>query len=250
MPTTASPETSTVTTVAASPWIAQGDQKRSVVREMFADIASRYDLMNGLMSLSLHRAWRRAAVARLRPAQNGFALDVCCGTGDFIAPLRQAIGEDGLVFGLDFCLPMLERAKAKPGGTGLGLADACRLPIREESVDAVTVGWGIRNVPDVDAAHREIARVLKRGGRFVSLDMALPRNPFVRAISRFGGRVLLPKLGALFGLRTAYTYLPESTERFATREALADSMRRAGFVDVSFHDLFFGNICMHVGSKG
>lgn len=246
---TARPESSLETTVAASPWNAEGEQKRSAVRAMFADIAECYDLMNGLMSLSLHRSWRRAAVRLLRPAYSGIALDVCCGTGDFFAPLREALGDGGLVFGLDFCRPMLERATAKPGGNGLGLADACRLPIQDESVHAVTVGWGIRNVPDVDLAHREIARVLKPGGRFVSLDMALPRNPLVRAVSRFGCRTLLPRLGALFGYRTAYTYLPESTERFASREALADSMRRAGLVDVLYRDLFFGNICMHAGSK-
>ncbi|MCW5942680.1 MAG: ubiquinone/menaquinone biosynthesis methyltransferase [Fimbriimonadaceae bacterium] len=238
-----------MTTVSASPWNAQGEQKRAAVRAMFAEIANRYDFMNGLMSLSLHRRWRRAAVAELRLAPGSVALDVCCGTGDFFAPLREKVDASGRVFGLDFCLPMLERATAKPGGDGLGLADACRLPIRAGSVDAVTVGWGIRNVPDVDGAHREIVRVLRKGGRFVSVDMALPRNRVVRALSRFVGQTLLPRLGALFGMRTAYTYLPESTERFASREALAESMRRAGLVDVHFRDLFFGNICLHAGSK-
>jgi demethylmenaquinone methyltransferase/2-methoxy-6-polyprenyl-1,4-benzoquinol methylase len=228
-------------------WETEGERKRTMVREMFSEIAPKYDLMNSVMSLSLHTRWRSYVVSRLALRQGDSALDVCCGTGDFLAPLRKAVGR-GRLLGLDFCYPMLEKARAKADAS-LGVADACRLPVRESSFDAVTVGWGIRNVPDIDLAHREISRVLKKGGRFASLDMAQPRNPLVRTASRFVFNSVVPRLGALLGSAKAYTYLPKSTERFWTREELAESMTRAGFVDVTYKDLFFGNICAHFGRK-
>ncbi|RYG48524.1 methyltransferase domain-containing protein, partial [bacterium] len=158
------------------------------------------------------------------------------------------VGAGGRVVGSDFCLPMLERARPKTDAE-LTLADACALPFAGHSFDGVSVGWGIRNVPDIDLAHREAYRVLRSGGRFVSLDMAQPRNPLVRSVSRFLFRTAVPLLGRLFGARDAYTYLPESTERFHSREALADSMRRAGFAEVAWRDLHFGNLCIHTGRK-
>ncbi len=233
----------------ATPWLAEGDAKRRAVQTMFAEIASRYDLLNGLMSFNLHRRWRAVAVREIQPPVGGTAVDVCSGTGDFLAPLRQAVGQEGTVVGLDFCRPMLEGAVGKTVVTGLSVGDACRLPLRDACADCVTVGWGIRNVPDIDAAHREIARVLRSGGKFVSVDMSIPQNPVIRLASRVFAQRLLPLLGRLFGFSKAYTYLPESTLRFAAREALADSMRAAGFVDVRYRDFMMGNICMHWGTK-
>jgi len=223
---------------------------------MFAEIAPTYDLLNSLMSLSLHGRWRTFAVSLLRLSPGDHALDVCCGTGDFMRPLRKAVGQDGQVVGVDFCAPMLQRAQAKASelaphasGPSLSLGDACQLPIASARFEAVSVGWGIRNVPDIDAAHAEVYRVLKPGGRFVSLDMARPRNPLMRAMSGFVFNTLVPRLGALFGKTQAYTYLPKSTERFWTREQLAASMARAGLADVGHRDLFFGNICVHYARK-
>lgn len=230
-------------------WKAEGEQKRIAVRQMFADIAPTYDLLNSLMSFRLHYRWRRDAVSRLALAPGDRVLDVCCGTGDFMKPLRRAVGRQGLVVGLDFCLPMLERARDKGAPGFLGLGDACTLPIATDALDAASVGWGIRNVPDIDAAHRELARVLKPGGRFVSLDMATPRQPALRALSDLLFRRGVPVMGRIFGKSQAYTYLPESTQRFRTREELEESMRRAGFEDVGHRDLFFGNICVHWGRK-
>lgn len=234
---------------AQQPWQTEGTAKRAAVRDMFAGIAPRYDLMNGLMSLSLHHRWRAAAVRKLQLKPGDEALDVCCGTGDFMRPLREAVGPEGSVVGVDFCLPMLERAAPKLEGQTLSLGDACQLPVQDESFDAVSVGWGIRNVPNIDLAHGEAFRVLRPGGRFVSLDMAKPRNPILRACSTFLFRTVVPFLGTLFGDRKAYTYLPESTQKFWTRIELKASMEKAGFVDCGHHDLFGGNICIHFGRK-
>lgn len=230
-------------------WQAVGAQKRAAVRGMFAEIAPTYDLLNSLMSLRLHHRWRSFAVSRLNLKPGQSALDVCCGTGDFMRPLRKAIGASGKVFGIDFCLPMLELANKKhvPGPVGLG--DACRLPVQASVLDGVSVGWGIRNVPDIDLAHRELYRVLKPGGRFVSLDMAVPRNGLIRSVSGFMCNRLLPGLGALFGNTQAYTYLPKSTQRFMSRDELKTSMEQAGFEGVGYKDLFFGNVCVHWGQK-
>ena len=232
-------------------WNTEGQAKREAVREMFGRIASRYDLMNGLITFRLHSRWRAFSSSLLQLKPGDKALDICCGTGDFVRPLRRAVTDKGAVVGLDFCLPMLEIAKSKGvAADALLLGDACNLPIASGAYDGATVGWGIRNVPDIDLAHREIARVLKPGARFVSLDMAVPRNGVLRAVSSvFCGRII-PAIGSVFGFREAYTYLPKSTELFKSREMLIESMEKAGFVECRYKDLMLGNICVHWGRKG
>ena len=231
-----------------APWTAEGQEKRAAVQNMFAEIAPTYDFCNSVMSLSLHHRWRAFAANKLNLEPGDKVLDVCSGTGEFLKPLRQRVGSKGILIAGDFCLPMLSRAKGK-GADSLLLADAGRLPVSSNCFEGVSVGWGIRNVPDIDLAHREIARVLRPGGRFVSLDMALPRNRFIRSVSVAVTRTALPFLGALFGRRKAYVYLPKSTAAFKSREELAESMKAAGFEDVGFQDLFLGNICVHWGRK-
>ncbi len=230
-------------------WQTDGAQKRSAVQKMFAEIAPSYDLLNGVMSFSLHHRWRSDAVKLLRIQPGEKALDLCCGTGDFLPPLNKAVGEAGFVTGIDFCLPMLEHAQKKVSTPHLSTGDACQLPVASESFNAVSVGWGIRNVPDIDLAHREIFRVLTKGGRFVSLDMARPTNSVMRILSEFVFNTIVPKLGSIFGRTQAYTYLPKSTQRFKTREELKVSMEQAGFVEVRWKNLMFGNICIHWGLK-
>ncbi len=237
------------TTEREAPWLAEGGEKREAVRRMFAEVAPRYDFLNSLMSLSMHRRWRAIAVRELELRTGERALDVCCGTGDFLHPLETAVGSGGHAIGIDFCVPMLTVASAKLPGARLALGDACRLPVRDSCVDAVTVGWGLRNVPDLTASLVEIVRVLKPGGRFACLDMALPRNPIVREASRFVCGTMLPAVGSLFGLRRAYTYLPKSTDRFASRGELSGAMRDAGLSEVRWRDFMFGNICLHLARK-
>ncbi|MBS1720944.1 MAG: bifunctional demethylmenaquinone methyltransferase/2-methoxy-6-polyprenyl-1,4-benzoquinol methylase UbiE [Armatimonadetes bacterium] len=230
-------------------WHTEGSEKRQAVQRMFGEIAPSYDLMNSVMSVRLHHKWRRLAVQTLQLTPGERVLDLCCGTGDFLAPLREAVGTEGTVIGADFCLPMLDKAATKFKSERLAQADACQIPMQSGVVDAVTVGWGIRNVPDIDLAHREIARVLRPGGRFVSIDMAVPKSGFMRWQSNLVFHRVVPFIGRLIGKGEAYKYLPKSTERFKSREELKASMEAAGFRDVRMKDLFFGNVCMHWGVK-
>lgn len=226
------------------PWELSGDAKRDSVRAIFAAITPMYDIMNSVMSLRLHHRWRRAAVKLLGLQPGARVLDLCCGTGDFAYPLREAVAATGTVVGLDFAEPMLRRAIAKSAPLTPTLGDACAIPFAEASFDAVTVGWGLRNVPDLDACLAEAYRVLKPGGRIVSVDMALPKRAMPRALSLFGHRVVIPFLGSLIGKREAYTYLPRSTEQFDSPEALAQRMMRQGFRNPHIRRLFMGNLAI------
>ncbi len=228
------------------PWMAEGEEKREMVRGMFADVAPSYDLVNSLMCMRLHHRWRRMAVEGLGLRRGEKALDVCSGTGDFLKPLREA---GATVVGVDFCAPMLQRAREKMPEADLSLGDACKLPIAGGLFDAVTVGWGLRNVPDVGAALREANRVLKAGGRFVTLDMARPRSRFVGRVSELVFHKVVPVIGRVFGKSQAYTYLPKSTLQFLSREQMKAAMEAAGFRDVRWRDVFCGNVCMHWGVK-
>jgi demethylmenaquinone methyltransferase/2-methoxy-6-polyprenyl-1,4-benzoquinol methylase len=211
---------------------------------MFAGISPKYDAMNSIMSLGLHRRWRSFAVRLLRLEKGDRALDLCCGTGDFSFPLRKAVGPEGAVVGLDFAAPMLERAQEKGAPMTLTLGDACVLPFGNESFDAIAIGWGLRNVADLEMCLRECCRVLKPGGRLVSVDMAVPENLLARFAARIVGGWVLPVLGAMVGERDAYTYLPKSTESFDSPEALAAKMTAAGFASPFIRRLFLGNIAI------
>ncbi|MCC6729859.1 MAG: ubiquinone/menaquinone biosynthesis methyltransferase [Chthonomonadales bacterium] len=220
---------------------------------MFSGIADRYDLLNTLMSLSRHRAWRRAAVAQAEVRPGDAVLDVCAGTGDFAIEASRAAGPSGIVVASDFCLPMLARTPGKALAKAAApvtcvVADALRLPFAAASVDRVTVGFGIRNVADTGQAFREMARVLRPGGRAVCLEFAVPSNRLVRWAVRCY-EATLPALGGLLSTREAYAYLPASIEAFHSREELAAIMREAGFRQVRLRDLNLGSVCIHTGVK-
>lgn len=232
-----------------APWLTQGDDKRKAVRQMFSDIAGSYDLVNSVVSARGHYRWRRAAVRHLDLQPGDTVLDVCCGTGDFLLPLRNAVGTEGTVDGLDFCRPMLAVAQQKLGDQARLLhGDACSLPVASGQYDAVTVGWGLRNVPDLDLALREIARVLKPGGKFVTLDMTQADGAFGR-ISASVFQSIVPLIGRLFGKAEAYKYLPKSTLTFVTAAELEERLKKAGFSNVGSRRFAFGNVGMHWGTK-
>lgn len=234
--------------VPEEPWTHQGEVKRRSVQSIFDEIAPSYDLLNRLISLNFDRSWRRKAVSLLALRPGDCAVDLCCGTGDFFPHIRKKI-QHGLLIGIDFSAPMLDRAAPKDQEARRILGDATAIPLASASAQAVTVGWGIRNVPDMDLAHREIFRILKPSGQFVSVDMAVPQNPLIARISTWVFRTVVPRLGGLLSNTTAYRYLPESTQRFYSREQLKASMEAAGFTKVQYINKFFGNICIHFGQK-
>jgi demethylmenaquinone methyltransferase/2-methoxy-6-polyprenyl-1,4-benzoquinol methylase len=215
------------------------------VRAMFDRISPAYDRMNRIMSLGMDQRWRARAVrcAGLRPGDA--AVDVCCGTGDLALADREA---GGIVTGVDFSEEMLARARRKGPGLEWLRADATALPFEDGSFDVVTVGFGIRNLPDLEAGLREVARVTRPGGRVACLEITRPRGvlrPFFRVW--FDG--LVPLAGKALPGGGAYSYLPASVRRFPGAEDLAAAMERAGFGHVGWRLLGGGIVALHVGRK-
>jgi demethylmenaquinone methyltransferase/2-methoxy-6-polyprenyl-1,4-benzoquinol methylase len=228
-------------------------EKSAFVRGMFSAIAPRYDLLNHLLSFNIDRRWRRRAIARLgwQDAPDGVYVDLCAGTLDVAATLARQAGFRGRVIGADFAEPMLRAGREKISGrVSPVVADALDLPLGSDSADGAIVAFGIRNVSDLDAALREVARVLVSGARFIILEFTTPRNPLVRSLYHFYFHRLLPSIGGLVsGHRTAYRYLPASVAQFPAEEELAARMRAAGFTNVQWSSLSFGIAAIHVGEK-
>ncbi len=220
------------------------------VREMFARVAPRYDLLNHLLSLNIDRLWRSAVSRRFRAVlerPGARVLDLCCGTGDLAWNLRRA--GRALVIGSDFCHPMLTRA-AKKFAFPLAEADALRLPFADATFDLVTVAFGLRNLEDYAAGLREMRRVLRSGGQIGILEFSEPTGPLMGPLYRFYSKNVLPKVGAaVSGDASAYTYLPESVARFPSAEELAAWMREMGFSDVKFEPFTGGIAYLHRGTK-
>jgi demethylmenaquinone methyltransferase/2-methoxy-6-polyprenyl-1,4-benzoquinol methylase len=220
------------------------------VREMFARISSRYDLLNHLLSGNIDRGWRRAAVRKLKPllAANAQILDVACGTGDLSIALFEVSQAE--VVGVDFCRPMLELAKRKTRQVRFVEGDALRLPFADGTFDAVAIGFGLRNLSNVEAGLRELRRVLKQDGWAAILEFSQPVSPSIRALAAFYSQRVLPRFGGwLSGSRSAYQYLPDSISRFPNQQKLAAMMCEAGFEDVSFENLTGGVAALHTGRR-
>jgi len=220
------------------------------VRGMFGRIAPRYDLANHLLSGNLDRLWRRHTVRRVQPVLDrpgARILDICCGTGDLAIALQKR--STSRVLASDFCHPMLTAATSKIPGGVLFESDALRLPVRDASLDLITVAFGFRNLVDYDAGLREMRRALRPGGVAVILEFSQPNNALFAAVYHFYSRRILPLIGGLItGNADAYRYLPESIQKFPDAPALADAMRRAGFAEVSFERLTGGSVALHIGT--
>lgn len=213
------------------------------VRTMFDRIAPVYDVMNHLMTAGLDVRWRRlAAEAAVRIGDR--VLDAACGTGDLaIADLKAGAGK---VTGLDFSEKMLERARSKHASIEWVRGDMLALPFADETFDAATVGFGVRNVENLELGLRELRRVLRPGGRLSILEITQARGALRPFYSLWFDRVV-PLLGKVLPGGDAYTYLPASVKRFPTAERLADMLRETGFGDVRFKLLGGSIVALHTG---
>jgi len=240
-----------------SPIAAAADEASisAAVRAMFAAVAPRYDFLNHFLSLGCDIAWRRATARALRdilerPASQ--VADLCCGTGDLSVLLARRSA--GCVVGADFCHAMLTRARRKGAGQRVRVhfleADTLRLPFGNASLDAVTIGFGFRNLASYARGLDEMWRVLKSRGRIAILEFSRVRWPVVGPIFRFYFRRILPHIGDwISGSGRAYGYLPDSVALFPDQEALAQKMRSAGFKSVSYVNFMGGIAALHLGDK-
>ena len=224
------------------------------VREMFASIARRYDAANEVLSLGVHKGWRRAAVAISGAAPGQRVLDCATGTGDLALQFKRAVGPSGEVIGTDFCAEMLQPAPAKAARAGLdvkfAVADALALPYPDGQFDVASIAFGIRNVDDPLRCLREMGRVVKRGGSVVVLEFGQPRGTFC-ALFRAYSRGVMPLVGGLLtGNRAAYEYLPRTAAAFPAGERFVALMGEADvFSRTEAHPLTFGTAYVYRGVK-
>jgi demethylmenaquinone methyltransferase/2-methoxy-6-polyprenyl-1,4-benzoquinol methylase len=211
---------------------------------MFDRIAPVYDTMNRVMTAGLDQRWRRLAVSQVVwPGDR--VLDACCGTGDLAVAAEQ---RGGRVVGLDFSVRMLERARPKSGTIEWVQGDALALPFADGEFDAATVGFGVRNLADLEGGLRELGRVLRPGGGLAVLEITRPSG-ILRPFFRLWFDVLVPLAGRVLPGGEAYTYLPASVRRFPGAEDLSALLERAGFEKVRYHLLGGGIVALHVAHR-
>jgi demethylmenaquinone methyltransferase/2-methoxy-6-polyprenyl-1,4-benzoquinol methylase len=234
-------------------YLSYDDQRASKVREMFSRLAKRYDLVNDVMSFGMHRKWKREAVrlaldgTAQRPAR---VLDLCCGTGD-MSFLAEELGAASVV-GADFTVPMLSvarrRAREERHHPAFMAADALQLPFRDGTFDAITVGYGLRNVADPGEALREMRRVLASAGRAVILDFGKPDNPIASSLYFAYLKTMMPAVGWIFhGDPQTYLYIPASLKRYPAQRGVENLMREAGFTNVRYENRLLGTMGLNVG---
>jgi demethylmenaquinone methyltransferase/2-methoxy-6-polyprenyl-1,4-benzoquinol methylase len=225
------------------------------VREMFATIAARYDLLNHLLSVNIDKRWRRLVAKTLfATLSNSEAriLDVACGTGDLSLTLFES-GQARIV-GVDFCRPMLDLAASKAAQSGSIMAfvegDALDLPFADRSFEAVTIAFGLRNLTSVEAGFKELLRVLRPGGSVAVLEFSKPKARVLRSLFGMYFTKLLPLFGGwISGSKSAYEYLPDSVSRFPDQDELVAMMKEAGFEAVSYENLTGGIAALHLGAR-
>lgn len=226
------------------------------VQAIFDKIAPQYDQMNSVISLGTHHVWRKRVMTMMAVRPGDFALDLCCGTGDWTLALAHAVGPAGRVVGLDFSPVMLQEATAKVRAAKLNdritlrQGDAMHLPYPDNSFNVVTIGFGLRNVPDANQVLREMARVVKPGGQVVCLETSQPTNPVIHAGWQVYFGHLVPLMGSVVAHHyQAYNYLQRSTHDFVSVDQLAAMFTAAGLTRVSYTAFNLGAAAVHFGYK-
>jgi demethylmenaquinone methyltransferase/2-methoxy-6-polyprenyl-1,4-benzoquinol methylase len=228
-------------------------EKAARVRAMFDQIAPRYDLLNHVLSLNIDKLWRGRAVRALSTVllhQDARALDLCCGTGDLSMAL--VVGTNARVIGVDFSRPMLDFAHSKASGSRVAFVqgDATAVPFPDNSFDAVTIAFGLRNLASVERGLGEIFRLLRPGGRVAILEFSRPVVPIFREIFGFYFAHVLPRIGGVVsGSYGAYSCLPESVQAFPDQRGLKQMMESAGFANVRYSNLSGGIAALHTGDR-
>lgn len=225
------------------------------VQQMFSRIAPRYDFLNHLLSFGIDRKWRKVLMNSLQPvldSPDAAVLDLCCGTGDVL--LEFQAGARAHIMGADFCHPMLVAAREKASHAGLRAAlfeaDALELPLAADSLDAIAISFGFRNLANYREGLIEMQRVLRPGGTLAILEFSHPPGMVTKASYGFYSRVILPLIGtAISGSSQAYTYLPASIRKFPPARDLEALIQAAGFVRTEFHLLSGGIAALHLGRK-
>lgn len=233
-----------------------GRSKEEYVHSVFSTIAHRYDILNTTLSFNQDKYWRRFAVAKTGLSENGQALDVCCGTGMLAIELAKVCGRGGKVTGLDFCENMLSRAvdniAKTPYGKTIELVqgNAIDLPFADNTFDCATIGFALRNVPDIMKTIQEMRRVVRPGGRVVSLELAKPSAPVFKQVYYLYFEHLLPLIGKLgVGVNGPYQWLPNSLKLFPHQSKIRDMFTEAGLQEAVYHELTGGIVAVHVGIK-
>lgn len=227
----------------------------SQVQSLFKRVAANYDQMNNLISLGTHKHWRKVAMASLAVKPGSFVLDLCCGTGDWTVALAKAVGPSGQVVGLDFSKEMLCVAKEKVASAGfndrvtLVQGDAMALPYDNNHFDVITIGFGLRNVPDADQVLREMYRVVRPGGQAASLETSQPTQPVIK----LGWKIyfkLIPMMTRLVVHNYQdYVYLEQTAANFVNAEQLADMYANAGFNHIDYQTFDMGAAAFHSARK-
>lgn len=229
------------------------------VQQMFARIASRYDVANDVLSMGIHRLWRKEAIRFGGVGQELRVLDFCTGTGDFAFSLSSSIPSDGSVQAIDFVPEMIEVAKEKYARARKGnprasiefsTGDAMNLRFDDDTFDLATVGFGIRNVDDPVRCMLEVTRVLKPSGKLIVLEFGRPRLPIFSWFYQQYSRYLMPLFGGvLTGDRSAYEYLPRTAGEFPDGERFVSLMKKAGFSEIRWRSVFLGVAYIYVGEN-
>jgi demethylmenaquinone methyltransferase/2-methoxy-6-polyprenyl-1,4-benzoquinol methylase len=217
---------------------------------MFNEIAPVYDRLNSLMTLGRDAGWRRAAVRASSVGPGDAVIDVACGTGKLAEALAERVGPFGRVLAIDLAPGMIAEATARHRDLvqlEFKVGDALALPVPDATFDAATIAFGLRNLPDFAGGFRELARVVRPGGRVICLELSMPRPRAWGRLYQATFRRSAPVLGALFGRGDAYRYLPTSLEGFPTPEELVRTMLGAGLTDVVHRSLGLGSVALHQG---